>query len=182
MVICRTHLKARDIKSRYYFNIYHIILTLVKVETILSRLFTNNTIDKSKFPVFGQYPQHKRNERHITFFLNTNYDFKNQVWNSGFFKIHEIDWVTSDTVEYKFPILGKVWKVYLDELSLLWSRLWSIGYGVYRLYWGKPMRKTIDLCSTEISMWNHHEKIYAEERRKNTSWTSGAWQNILECR
>ena len=83
-------------------------MTLVKVETILSRLFTNNTIDKSKFPVFGQHPQHNRNERHITFFLNTNYDFKNQVWNSGFFKIHEIDWVTSDTVEYKFPILGKV--------------------------------------------------------------------------
>ena len=82
-------------------------MTLVKVGIILSRLFTNDTIDKSKFPVFGQHPQHKRNERHITFFLNAHYDFKNQVWKSGFFKMHDNEWVISDTVEYKFPILGK---------------------------------------------------------------------------
>ena len=43
-------------------------------------------------------------ERKFLFFLNSQFDFSNQVWKSGLFKIPDSDW--DDVPEYKYPILG----------------------------------------------------------------------------
>ena len=81
----------------------------MKVDLILDQLFTNNTIDRSKFPKFHEGRRVKKNERDISFFLNANYDFKNRIWKSGFFKIQDEDWESLGIIDgagYKYPILG----------------------------------------------------------------------------
>ena len=72
---------------------------------ILDQLFSNDTINRSKFPIFKSR-RLKKIEKDITFFLNTNFDFEKNIWKSGFFKIQEHDWEITDKTEYKYPILG----------------------------------------------------------------------------
>ena len=73
---------------------------------IIDKIYINDTIDRSKIPLFESfYRREKINERDVVFFLNAHFDFKRQVWKSGFFKIQEKDWAVSGTDEYKYPIL-----------------------------------------------------------------------------
>ena len=78
-----------------------------EVDPILDQLFVNDTINRSRFPIFQK--DRRRLiivEKDINFFLNAHYDFKKQIWKSGFFKIQETDWEITDETEYKYPILG----------------------------------------------------------------------------
>ena len=83
-------------------------LTLLKVGHILDEIYINDTINRSKIkiPLFDTWKQIRDNERDVIFFLNSQFEFKNQGWTSGFFKIQEKDWAVSETAEYKYPILG----------------------------------------------------------------------------
>ena len=82
-------------------------LTLVEVDPILDKLYINDTINRLMIPSSKNW-RVKANERDFVFFLNSQFNFQSQVWKSGFFKIKEKDWVKSDTVEYKYPILVMV--------------------------------------------------------------------------
>ena len=78
-----------------------------EVDPILDQLFINDTINRSRFPIFQKDRRRlKTIEKDINFFLNAHYDFKKQIWKSGFFKIQETDWEITDTAEYKYPNLG----------------------------------------------------------------------------
>ena len=79
-----------------------------EVDPILDQLFVNDTINRSRFPIFQKDRRRlKTVEKDINFLLNAYYDFKKQIWKSGFFKIQETDWEITDTVtEYKYPNLG----------------------------------------------------------------------------
>ena len=80
---------------------------LFEVDPILDQLFINDTINRSRFPIFQKDGRRlKKVEKDINFFLNTHFDFKKQIWKSGFFKIQETDWEITDTSEYKYPTLG----------------------------------------------------------------------------
>lgn len=81
-------------------------MTLGAVDYIVDNLFINDTLDRSKIPAFEQGRRRKVNDRDIEFFLNYDFDFKTQIWKSGFFKIQEKDWAQSTTTEYKYPNLG----------------------------------------------------------------------------
>lgn len=84
---------------------------------MLNKLFINNTLDRSQYPIFYNKRRVKVNERDLHIFLNSHYDFKKQIWKSGIFEIDQKDWETSsDTTVYKFPILGKLHK-YLNAIS-----------------------------------------------------------------
>ena len=82
-------------------------VTPLKVDPIIDMLYTNNSIDQARYPIFQNRRRVKLNARDIQFFLDSDYDFKNQIWKSGFFKIQENEWaILSDVDEYKYPILG----------------------------------------------------------------------------
>ena len=83
---------------------------LCKVNPILDQLFTNDTINRSKFPIFQKGRRLKKIEKDISFFLDTNFDFVKNIWKSGFFQIQEDDWEITDNGEYKYPILGNGFK------------------------------------------------------------------------
>ena len=83
-------------------------LTLGEVDPILDKLYINDTLNRLMIPSLKNWRRAKVNERDFLFFLNSQFDFSKQVWKSGLFKIQEKDWAKSDTVEYKFPILGMV--------------------------------------------------------------------------
>ena len=101
---------------------------LCKVNPILDQLFSNDTINRSKFPIFQKGRRHKKIEKDITFFLDTNFDFVKNIWKSGFFQIQDDDWEITDNAEYKYPILGNGFKllhvnigglIYVDECTML---------------------------------------------------------------
>ena len=70
-------------------------------------LYTNNSIDQARYPIFQNRRRIQTNAKDIQFFLDSDYDFKNQIWRSGFFKIQETHWAKlPDIDEYKYPILG----------------------------------------------------------------------------
>lgn len=95
---------------------------LFKVNPILDQLFTNDTINRSKFPIFQKGRRLKKIEKDIQFFLDTNFDFVKNIWKSGFFQIQEVDWEITDDAEYKYPILGngfKLLQVYIGSLMFL---------------------------------------------------------------
>ena len=78
-----------------------------EVDPILDQFFINDTINRSRFPIFQiDRRRLKKVEKDINFFLNAYYDFKKQIWKSGFLKIQETDWEITDTAEYKYPNLG----------------------------------------------------------------------------
>ena len=64
---------------------------------------SNGTIKRSKIPMMKKRGG-DTDERKFLFFLNSQFDFSNQVWKSGLFKIPDSDW--DDVPEYKYPILG----------------------------------------------------------------------------
>lgn len=85
-------------------------LTLGEVDFIVDHLFINDTLDRSKLPASEQGRRLKVNDRDIEFFLSYDFDFKKQIWKSGFFKIQENDWAIADSGEYKYPTLGNSFK------------------------------------------------------------------------
>ena len=105
-------------------------LTLILVHPIVDEIYINNTINRSKIPSFETfYRREKINERDVVFFLNSQYDFKKQVWKSGFFKIQEKDWAVSDTAEYKYPILddGSYFGIFIHMLHMI-CNIWYASY------------------------------------------------------
>ena len=82
-------------------------MALFKVDPIIDMLYTNNSIDQARYPIFKNRRRVQTNARDIQFFLNSDYDFKNQIWKSGLFKIRQNEWaILSDVDEYTYPILG----------------------------------------------------------------------------
>ena len=92
---------------------------LCKVNPILDQLFTNDTINRSKFPIFESGRRLKQIEKDIRFYLDTNFDFVKNTWKSGFFQIQEDDWEITDYAEYKYPILGNGFKILQVDIGSL---------------------------------------------------------------
>ena len=46
------------------------------------------------------------NDKEYKFFISTDFSYEKQKWKSGFFQINDADWQSTDTNEYRFPILG----------------------------------------------------------------------------
>ena len=46
------------------------------------------------------------NDKEYKFFISTDFNYEKQKWKSGFFQINDADWQSTDTNEYRFPILG----------------------------------------------------------------------------
>ena len=110
-----------------FFKIFRTDLTLWKVDSIIEKLYhSNGTIKRSRIPL-----EKKRggdiDERKFLFFLNSQFDFSNQVWKSGLFEIPDSNW--DDIPEYKYPILGDGSHWHL----VLWVLFSS--YAVYFKWW-----------------------------------------------
>ena len=85
-------------------------MTPGEVDSILDRLYMNDTLDWSKVPGYDQGRRWKANDRDIEFFLNSDFDFQKQIWWSGFLKIPQKDWAIANSPAYKYPILGNGFK------------------------------------------------------------------------
>lgn len=85
---------------------------LYEVDSILSQLYQNETINVSNFPIFSStnlpiLPKDSLEEsfRKFSFFISTKYDFQKRTWKSGGFEIKENYWAERNVDEKMYPIL-----------------------------------------------------------------------------
>ena len=67
---------------------------------------------KTKFPILSERPKRRlgRDDKDLRFFLSTKYDYVNQIWKSGVFKLDEKLWDKQESdgmlQALHFPIEG----------------------------------------------------------------------------
>ena len=81
---------------------------LVKVESILSKIYKNNSLNTDDFPILNDLlcPTGSGDDKNLKFYISAQYSFENKNWKSWYFKIHNSQWHDTNTTEYRFPILG----------------------------------------------------------------------------
>ena len=84
---------------------------LYEVDSILSQLYVNGSINATHFPIFSEDSWQIRNwaskesSRKFSFHVSTKYDFRNGIWNSGGFEIERKYWAERNLDEEMYPIL-----------------------------------------------------------------------------
>ena len=96
----------------------------ITVSPIVDRLYKNDSIDRTKFPITQERRRVKTNERDFIFHLNAHFDFENLIWKSGIFKIPKNKWRSTDTDEYRYPILGKICYESKAMIVIMLSTTW----------------------------------------------------------
>ena len=65
---------------------------------------------KHKFPIFTDHPKRRvgTDDKNFRYFLSTTFDYVNEIWKSGFFKIDENLWDNygNDDLFDEYPIEG----------------------------------------------------------------------------
>ena len=79
---------------------------LSEVSLIHNQLYINGSLAKHEFPIFIDKRRIASDDRNLRFFISTSYDYSQQIWKSGFFKINKNDWDASYDFDYQFPIEG----------------------------------------------------------------------------
>ena len=88
-------------------NILHKVF-FQKVESILNQLYIGENINREKYEIFESWERafSDKNDRDFKFFISTNYNYEKRIWKSWLYEITENDWKSTDTDEYRFPVLG----------------------------------------------------------------------------
>ena len=73
------------------------------VDTILSHLYQNNTLNDLHFAESRR--RIAKIDRELTFFISAEYDFQKKSWSSGNFEITDGKWAETNDSEEKYPIL-----------------------------------------------------------------------------
>ena len=85
---------------------------LYEVDSILSQLYQNGSINFSNFPIFtaSNFPilpkySLEKTGRKFSFFISTKYNFQKRYWKSGGLRIKENNWADRNMDEKMYPIL-----------------------------------------------------------------------------
>ena len=85
---------------------------LYEVESVLTKLLINGTINSTDYPIFTEHLSDMRSDslfeksQQFKFFVSTTFDFESKVWKSGGFEISEERWAKRNQNEPVFPILN----------------------------------------------------------------------------
>ena len=100
---------------------------LYEVDSILSQLYQNGSINESNFPIFStaSFPilakdSLKETARKFSFFISAKYDFQKRTWNSGGLEINKDYWAERNADEQMYPILDD--RLLLVENNYQWTR------------------------------------------------------------
>ena len=95
------------------YNFYHFLQpfsSYPEVDLVNKILYTNGTLAKHKFPIFTDHPKRRvgTDDKNFRYFLSTTFDYVNEIWKSGFFKIDNNLWDNygNDDLFDEYPIEG----------------------------------------------------------------------------
>ena len=129
---------------------------LYEVDSVVSDLIKNETINATTYPIFTERKHSTvENARKFAFHISATYNFQSKTWKSGGFQIRKNYWAETNPNEDNFPILN-------DRLLLHRGCSSSGGGNEVKFFWES---------SNDDQFWETG-RLHGDEGAKMDSWHS----------